>query len=57
MPYKVMAALRARISSVADVMLDSLEGLVSTFMPAMHCYNADNFAATYINDMVIVAVR
>lgn len=52
-----MAALRARISSVADVMLDSLEGLVSTLMPAMHCNNTDNFAATYINDMVIVAVR
>jgi hypothetical protein len=36
MPYKVTAALRARTSSVADVMLDFLEGLVF-FMSAMHC--------------------
>lgn len=34
-PYKVTAGHCARISSVADVMLDSLEGLVSVFMPAM----------------------
>lgn len=57
MLYKVTVALRARISSVADAMLDSLEGLVSIFIPAMHCNNTDNFAATYISDMVIVAVR
>jgi hypothetical protein len=56
MPYKVTAALRARTSSVADVMLDFLEGLVFIFMSAMHCNNADNFAATYINDMVFAAV-
>ncbi|KAJ5410533.1 uncharacterized protein N7487_004892 [Penicillium crustosum] len=57
MLYKVTAVLRARIFSVADVMLDSLEGLVSIFILAMHCNNTNNFAATCINDMVIVAAR
>lgn len=57
MLYKVTAVLRARIFSVADVMLDSLEGLVSNFILAMHCNNTNNFAATCINDMVIVAAR
>ena len=57
MLYKVTAVLRARISNVADVMLDFLEGLVSIFISAMHCNNTDNFAAMCINDMVIVAAR
>lgn len=57
MLYKVTAVLRARIFSVADVMLDFLEGLVSIFISAMHCNNTDNFAAMCINDMVIVAAR
>lgn len=57
MLYKVTGALHARIFSVADVMLDSLEGLVSIFIPAMHCNNTDNFAATCINGMVIVVAR
>ncbi|KAJ5978886.1 hypothetical protein N7501_002228 [Penicillium viridicatum] len=57
MLYKVTGALHARIFSVADAMLDSLEGLVSIFIPAMHCNNTDNFAATCINGMVIVVAR
>jgi hypothetical protein len=56
MPYKATAALRARTSSVADVMLDFLEGLVFIFMFAMHCNITDNPIATYISDMAIAAV-
>lgn len=55
---KDMAGSCAKTSNVTDVVLDSLEGFIPMFpFLSKRCDVTDTFAATYINDMVIVVVR